>query len=239
MRRLLLNRRVLASGAVVGGLLAIALWPRAVPADAALVTRGPLVATVDEEGVTRVRERFVVSSPVAGRVLRIELEPGDPIKRGDVVARLRAEAPPLLDERTRAETTAAADAAKATLGRARAEEERARATEVQLNRDLGRIRELARSRVVSSQELEARETEARAAEETVAAAVFAVKAANADLQRALAHAKPADVAAGGRVVTIQAPADGVVLKRMRESESVVPPGDVLLEIGDPRCLEIV
>src|SRR6186997_34963 len=106
MRRLLFNRRVLISLAVVAGLLAVALWPKTVPVDVGTASRGPLVITVDEEGMTRIRDRFVVSSPVAGRVLRIELEPGDCVTRGQVVARVRPEAPPLLDARTRAEAEA-------------------------------------------------------------------------------------------------------------------------------------
>src|SRR5262249_47678463 len=117
---------MLISAAVVGGLLAVALWPRAVQVEVGQVTRGPLVVTVDEEGVTRVRDRFVVSSPLAGRVLRIELEPGDLVKRGQPVARVRAEAPPLLDARSRAEGQAAVDSARAALGRAKAPEQLAR-----------------------------------------------------------------------------------------------------------------
>ena len=239
MRKLLFNRRVLISVAVVGGLLAVALWPTTVPVELGAVSRGPLMVTVDEEGMTRVRDRFVVSSPVAGRVLRIELEPGDAVKRGQVVARVRAEAPPLLDERTRAEAQAAIESARAALGRARAEEQRARATLAQLQRELTRIRELAQNRVVAAQELEAREAEAKVAEESVNAAVFAVQAATSELQRAQARLAPSTPDAAGRVVTVTAPADGVVLKRLRESESVVPPGDPLIEIGDPHRLEIV
>ena len=239
MRRLLFNRRVLISLAVIGTLLAVALWPRALPVDVGTVTRGPLVVTVDEEGMTRVRDRFVVSSPVGGRVLRIELEPGDAVKRAQVVARVRAEAAPLLDERSRAEAQAAVERARAALGRARAEEQRARTALAQLQRELTRIRELAKSRVVSSQELEAREADARVAEESVNAAVFAVRAAGSELQAAQARLTPTNTSTLGRVVTVSAPVDGVVLKRMRESESVVPPGDPLLEIGDPRQLEIV
>ena len=239
MRKLLFNRRVLISVAVVGGLLAVALWPRRVPVETATLTRGPLMVTIDEEGVTRVRDRFVVSSPVGGRVLRIELEPGDPVKRGQIVARVRAEAPPLLDERTRAEGQAAIESARAALGRARAEEQRARATLSQLQRELTRLRELANSRVISAQELDAREAEAKVAEESVNAAVFAVQAATSELQRAQARVAAPGTDRSGRVVSVQAPADGVVLKRLRESESVVPPGDPLVEIGDPHQLEIV
>ncbi len=239
MRRLLLNPRLLSAAAAVGGLLAVALWPRAALVEVASVSRGPLVVTVDEEGVTRVRDRYIVSSPVAGRILRIELEPGDAVTRGQIVARLRAEAPPLLDERTRAEAQAAAESARAALGRARADEQRIRATLVQLQRELGRIRELAQSRVVSSQELEAREADAKVAEELVNAAVFAVQASTSELQRANARLAPTNPDRVGRVVTVNAPVDGVVLKRVRESESMVPAGDPLLEIGDPHRLEIV
>jgi len=239
MRKLLFNRRVLIPVLVVGGLLAVALWPKTVGVELGVVSRGPLMVTVDEEGMTRVRDRFVVSSPVAGRVLRIELEPGDTVTRGQVVAHVRAETPPLLDERTRAEAQAAIESARAALGRARAEEQRARATLAQLQRELTRIRELAQNRVVSAQELEAREAEAKVAEESVNAAVFAVQAATSALQGAQARLAPPTRDAAGRVVSVTAPADGVVLKRLRESESVVPPGDPLIEIGDPHRLEIV
>jgi len=239
MRKLLFNRRVLIPVLVVGGLLAVALWPKTVGVELGVVSRGPLMVTVDEEGMTRVRDRFVVSSPVAGRVLRIELEPGDTVTRGQVVAHVRAETPPLLDERTRAEAQAAIESARAALGRARAEEQRARATLAQLQRELTRIRELAQNRVVSAQELESREAEAKVAEESVNAAVFAVQAATSTLQGAQARLAPPTRDAAGRVVSVTAPADGVVLKRLRESESVVPPGDPLIEIGDPHRLEIV
>ena len=95
---LLRNRRVLFVAAIVLALLAVALWPQAIEVDAETVARGPLVVTIDEEGETRVHHRFVVSAPVSGRVLRIELEPGDLVERDKtVVARLQADAPPLLD----------------------------------------------------------------------------------------------------------------------------------------------
>jgi HlyD family secretion protein len=239
VRRLLLNRRVWISVGLVAALLAIALWPTAAPVDVGGVSRGSLVVTVDDEGMTRVRDRFVVSSPVAGRVLRIELEPGDPVTRGQMVAQVRAEPAPLLDERSRAEAQAAVERAQAALGRARAEEQRARAALSQLERELARIRELAKSRVVSRQELETREADARVAEESVNAAVFAVRASASELQAAQARLTPTNTRTLGRVVPINAPVDGVVLKRLRESESIVPAGDPLLEIGDPRQLEIV
>src|SRR5262245_5434611 len=199
MLRLLFNRRVLLIAAGVGILLAIALWPKTIPVDVGTVSRGPLVVTIDDEGTTRVRDRFVVSSPVAGRVLRIELEPGDAVKRGQVVARIRAETPPLLDERTRAEGQAAIESARAALGRARADEQRGRATLAHLQREVTRVRGLVQAGALSTQELEARETEAKVAEESANAAAFAVQAATSELQRALARLAPSNPGTAGRV----------------------------------------
>jgi HlyD family secretion protein len=239
MFRLLVNRRVLGFAAVIAGLLAVVLWPTAVQVDVAAVSKGPLVVTVDEEGVTRVRDRFVVSAPVSGRVLRIKLEPGDCVTRGQVVARLRAEAPPLLDARTRSEAEAVVESARAALGRARAEEQRARATLAQARRDLARVGALVEDRVIAKQEFEIHQSNVHVAEETANAAEFAVRAATSELQRAEARLAPTRPEASGRVVSVTAPVDGVVLKRVRESETVVPAGDPLIEIGDPGQLEIV
>ena len=239
MRRFLLNRRVWIAVLVVAGLLAVALWPTTIAVDTGVVVRGPLVVTVNEEGMTRVRERFVVSSPVHGRVLRIELEPGDPVRHGQVVARVRAEPPPLLDERARAEAQAAVASARAALGRARAEEQRARTALAQQRRDLERVRELAKSQLVSVQELDAREAEVKVAEESLNAAVFAAHAATSELQRAQARLAPTAPETGGRVVPVTSPVTGTVLRRLRESESIVPAGDPLVEVGDPGDLEIV
>ena len=107
MRRLLKNWRFLAAVLVVLGLVAVALWPEAVEVDVVHAAKGPLQVTIDEEGETRVRERFLISAPVAGRVQRIDLEPGDTVVRGrTVLARIAAAPPTLLDPRTQAELNA-------------------------------------------------------------------------------------------------------------------------------------
>ena len=134
---------------------------------------GPLRVTIDEEGETRIRRRFVVSTPVAGRVLRIDLEPGDPIKRGGVVARVQPEPPALLDARTRAEAEAAVVAARAALNRSRAEESGARAARDLAQTELRRARELDAAGLTTRQALEMQEAQARTAEEDVRAAAFA------------------------------------------------------------------
>jgi HlyD family secretion protein len=239
MLRLLKNPRVLVAAAIVGGLLTVALWPTTTAVDLAAVSRGPLTVTIDEEGMTRVRERFVVSAPVAGRVLRIELEPGDSVKRGATVASVRAEAPPLLDTRARAEAEAAIESARAALGRARAEAERARTALQFATREHERAKALAQDGLITTQSVETREADVKTAQESVSAAEFAVKAAESELQRAQTRLAPSRLDQAGRVFAVMSPADGVVLKRLRESETIVPAGEALLEIGNPGQLEIV
>jgi HlyD family secretion protein len=239
MYQALTNRRVLFAVAAVGGLLAMAFWPETVPVDVATVSRGALVVTIDEEGRTRVRDRFVVSAPVAGRVLRIGLEPGDPVRRGDVVARIQSAPAPLLDARIRAEGQAAVESAGAALERARAEEQGARAALAQAERERARSRTLANAGALPAQDADAREADARLAREAANAAASAVRAAEAERDRARVRlAAPSPRTNGGSVAVI-APVDGVVLRRLRESESSVPAGEPLLELGDPSRLEIV
>jgi HlyD family secretion protein len=235
------NRRVQIGVLIVGALLAVALWPETTPVDAAAAERGRIVVTVDEEGQTRVRDRYVVSAPVAGRVLRIELEPGDPVKEGDVVARVRPEMPALLDPRTRAEAQAALDSARAVLGRARADEQRARTTQKRTESDLERTKQLRAAGLATAQELDLAQADAAAAAEAARAAAYAVRAATADVERAQARLRTpaASNSSSTRAVEVRAPAGGVILRRLRESESVVPGGEPLLEIGDPNELEIV
>jgi HlyD family secretion protein len=223
--------------ALVGAIAVAAMWPEPMPIDVAPVLRGPIQVTVNAEGMTRVRERFVVSAPVAGRLERIELDPGDPVVRGRTVVRLVPASPPLLDARTRTELTAAVESARAVEGQVRAERDRAAATQDRARSSLRRLASLTAAGAVAPDELEAAETAARHADSAVRAAEFAAAKAVHDLE--LARARLRAPLARGAAVEVTAPADGVVLRRLRESESVVPAGEPLLEIGDPRQLEIV
>jgi HlyD family secretion protein len=240
MRRLIANWRLMGTVLVVLAILAAALWPESVEVDVARVERGPLRVTIDEEGETRVRERFVVSAPVAGRLQRIELEPGDPVVRGQtVLARLTPAPPTLLDVRTQAELAAAAEAARAAAGQARAERERASAALERARSLLRRQEGLAEAGAISRDELEATQTSVRTAEEALRAAEFNVNRAEFDVQMARARLQPAAPSGTGRTIDILSPIDGVVLKQVRESESVVQPGEPLLEVGDAGRLEVV
>ena len=225
MIRLLKKPSVLIVIGLVLFLTVLIAWPKAASVDTAAVERGALRVTVDEEGETRVRDRFVVSAPVSGRVLRIELEPGDAVQRGKtVIATFRPGDPTLLDARARAEAEAAVKAAQAAHARARSAAALARS-------ELERHQKLAQEAIVSREILDLKENEARTA---------ALAAAGAEHELAIARARLLSTGTGGsEPIEIRSPIAGVVLKRLRESEAVVPAGERLLELGDPGKLEIV
>ena len=238
MRRLLAHWRTVAVVLLVAAILAVALWPESVEVDVARAARAALQVTIDEEGETRVRDRFVVSAPVAGRLQRIDLEPGDPVRRGEtVVARLTPAPPALLDARMQMELSAAVDSARAALGQAQAERARTEATLDRSRSTLQRQERLVEAGAISLDDLEAAQTAVRAADEGHKAARFNVTVAQAQLEAARARLQRPET--GARAVDVVSPVDGVVLKRFRESETVVPAGEPLVEVGDPAGIEVV
>jgi len=236
--RFLKNKRLLAAVLVVAGIAAVAVWPESMEVTVVRAARGPMQVTVDEDGETRVRDRFRVTAPVSGRVHRIEIEPGDAVIRGKtLLARITPAESPLLDPRTRSELQAAVDAAAASVGQARAERERAATTVERARSTLRRQQELMKAGAIASDALEEAETALAVAEDALRAAEFTERRAQSELQ--LARARLSAPSASGRSVEVLSPIDGTVLRRLRESEGVVPVGEPLLEIGEPGRLEIV
>lgn len=243
-------RRRGASGAVVA-LAAVLVWwvfrPAPVRVEVGRVERGRLVVTVDEEGETRVRDRFVVAAPIAGRLARLTLEPGDAVHQGAVVARMH---PVPLDPRTRAESVARLEAAEAALRETNAQVENARAAFEQAQRSANRARQLGRTGTIGKEEQERVELDETLRGKELEATQFAERAAAYNLEAA----KAAVMAPGGDggqamvaacesgepgCIELRSPVDGRVLRVPEKSERVVAPGEPLLEIGDASHLEIV
>jgi HlyD family secretion protein len=239
--------------AVLGAALAWAFWPRAVPVDVATVVRGPMRVTVDEDGRTRIKERYVVSAPLAGRTLRTQLHPGDPVAAGrTVVAAIEPTDPALLDVRAQAEAEARLNAATAARDQAVPRLERARAAHDYAAGDLRRVRRTFETRSGTGRELDAAEEKERAAYQELRAAEFALRIAEYErdlAQAALKHTRPdggaravpadsAGVDPGKTRFEIRSPIGGRVLRVFQESSTVVTPGTRLLEVGDPADLEV-
>jgi HlyD family secretion protein len=220
-------------------LLLWAFLPRPVPVETAKVSRGPLRVTVEEEGKARLRDRFVVSAPVTGYARRVDLEVGDPVKRGQGVAEIDPMRVEGLDPRARAAAQARVSAAGAAL---RAAEERVReaaAADEYASARLERTRRLTEAGLTTKDALEQAASEAERASAATRSAEAATDAARHDLEAAKAALTRAGTTDGraGRV-TVRSPATGRVVAVRHESEGVVPAGTPLLEIGDPDHLEV-
>jgi HlyD family secretion protein len=225
-------------------LLAWLFRPAAVPVDLVAVDRGPLTVSVSDDGETRVRDMYVVSAPVPGRMRRIELEVGDPVVADQtLVARIEPSDPSFLDVRSAAEARANVDAAAAARTHAEAQVRRVQAELDFARAEYERIRALARSHTVSENELDSAQRRARTAEAALAEAQAERKVRDSEYQVARARLL-APSAARGRVadcdcVSVYSPVSGQVLRIVNESEGVVASGTPLVEVGNPGLLEVV
>ena len=236
--RLFKNKKLIAAVLIVAGIVGVALWPESMEVSVVHAERGPMQVTVDEDGETRVRDRFLITAPVSGRVQRIEIEPGDMVVRGrTVVARITPAESPLLDPRTRSELQASIEAATAAVGQAKAERQRAATALERARTTLRRQQELMKAGAIAADALDAAETTVATSDDAVRAAEFTERRAESELQ--LARARLSAPSTSGRSVDVLSPIDGTVLKRLRESEGTVPVGEPLLEIGEPGRMEIV
>jgi HlyD family secretion protein len=242
--RISVRRIGIAVGIILtAAVVAWAVMPGAVPVETALVTRGRFVASVDEDGKTRVRERYVVAAPLAGRLGRIRFKVGDQIKVDEAVATITPPPAPLMDPRTRQEVEERLGAAEATLERAKAVVERARAQSDQANTDFKRTQALADRGVATAQALEHAELAVRLADRDLRAAEFLDHAAEHELSQMRAllarYSGSTNADQPAESWNLAAPVSGLVLRVAQESETIVQPGTPLLDIGDPNDLEIV
>jgi len=225
--------------AAVAALVAWSLQPRPVAVEVARVAQGPFEQAIVDDGKTRVRERYVISAPLAGRVERISLEAGDTVRAGEVVAQLTPTAPAFLDERTVRELQARIGAAEAQLARARAEKQKVLAQRDQARADLARQEKLATEGFVSATAHEQAELALRTVDRAVDSAAYAEDAARHELEQAKAamtRFRSNDPTARWEVTS---PVNGSVLKVMQKSEAPVALGSPLLEVADARSLEAV
>lgn len=240
-----LKRAALVAGAAaIVAAFAYALKEKPVLVDVAEISRGPMKVTVRQEAQTRVRDVYTVSAPIAGNLDRIVIEEGSRVEAGKtVIGAIRPLDPPLIDERSRAELTAARDAAQAAVAIARVDLKRSQNGLDQARSDLERAKQLATTRIISSSTLQKSTTAVQDAEAQVQASLAAIALRQAELATAEARLiRPEDQRLNdpsGCCVDITAPVDGVVLNIFAKSEQPVQTGVKIAEIGDPSKLEIV
>ncbi len=251
------NWKSRAAWALVLGLVVLGLawfaWPRAIAADLAAVTKGPMEVAIDDEAKTRVRHVYTVSAPVAGKVLRIShplgdqgisVHVGDQVKAAEtVVAIMQPTVPSFLDVRSREELQAMLTAADAAVALAEAEVRRVEAALEFSRSELRRAEALARTNAIAERALEKARFDVRINEAALASAQAQLEVRRSERGTVAARLIDPSTAApeksSGCCIQLRAPVTGVVLRIIQDSEAVVPAGAPLIEIGDPLDLEVI
>lgn len=205
--------------------LAYAFWPSAIAIDTGKVTRGPMEVGMTDDGVTRAKDVFVVSAPVTGYLSRIELEVGDPVTRGQPIARMTGPPSAPLDPRSQ-------QGLQAALVAARASESGQAAALAQSRRDLSRAEQLSRRGFLPRAQLEAARTR-------VSTDQAALAQARAEVDRIRAGVAAPTGTMASAAVAVRAPASGSVLSVINESAGIVMEGTPIVSIGDPGRIEVV
>ena len=214
----------------------LALRERPLEVDTAAVRQGTLQVTVDAEGKTRVRDRYVLTAPVTGRLQRVDLPEGAHVRAGQIIARI---APVPLDARTLRQTEARVAAAQSLARDADTRVRQARATLDQERRAARRVERLVSAGALAERDGEDAALLVRLREEDLAAAEARARAAASDVDQARAALIAVGGGASSTFVLVRAPADGCVLRVPERSERVVPAGATIAEVGDRNALELV
>ncbi|MBV2186498.1 MAG: HlyD family efflux transporter periplasmic adaptor subunit [Rhizobium sp.] len=232
----------IAIGAIVAG-FAYALREKPQLVDVGVVTRGPMRVTVSQEGVTRVRDVYAVSSPIAGHLARTVLDEGDAVKANlTVVAAIHPLDPPLIDSRSQAELIAARDASRAAVSMAEIDLKRLQ-SDLQFARDnLKRAQALAKTNFLAQSTLQKAGTDVQVLEAQIGSAEAAIELRKAELAsaeaRLISPGDPNRKSEASCCVYLTAPVDGVILSVFARSEQPVAIGTKIAEIGDPADLEV-
>ena len=225
---------------VIIGLLAWGFWPQPVPVEAMPVIRAPLTVTIEEEGRTRVIDRYIISAPVDGVACRVQLDVGDPVEQGQVLLSIMPLESQVLDPRSRAQAEAKVAAAKSVLRAAKEQARAAAAAEQLAATELKRKRPLMDKELISRDVYDKAVTEVKTTTAARRSAEFNVKVAKHELRSArmvLDYAKNSPLDPAERL-PIRSPITGKILKVPHECEGPVRTGEPLLEVGDPSILEI-
>ena len=212
--------------------------------DLGMVDTGPLEVSIAEEGETRVRDVYELSSPLMGRVLRLEVEAGDAVAAAEtVIAKIEPSDPNFLDLRSEEEAKAAVKTSEAELTLAKAQLNEAESELEFAFTELERAQRLVDRKLVSQRELDQASKNYKTKAASVKTAQASIRARESELAQAKARlVTPIDVRGSNKeckCLSLFAPATGKILRVLHESEGVIEAGDVLVEIGDTADLEVV
>jgi len=221
---------------IVISALVLAFRPRPVSVQVATADIGPLQQTVDEEGKTRMHDHFTLASTVAGKLRRVELHAGDPVRAGDIITWVD---PTPIDPRQTAVLQARLDAARASQRQAGADVGRAQAENDQAAIELERARKLFEHGVASREAYDKAINSAAAAAKQLESAKSGAESAAFQVKEADAALMSQSRADTSLPVPIKTPVAGRILRLMEQSERVISAGAPIVEIGYTPRLEVV
>lgn len=224
----------------LGGLLAWAFAPRAIEVEVAPVTRGAFEAGIEEDARTQLRDRYLVSAPLAGRMQRIALREGDSVAAGAALATLVPMLPAMLDERALGEQRARVEAAQAGVAQAQSRIDSARVALERTRVEMRRTEQLAQQGFVAPAKLDGDRLAQQAAQKELEGAIEGGHVARHLLQQSRAALQVVTAQGGGAGgFVVRAPVAGRVLKIHHTSETVLALGAPLLDLGDTGAMEVV
>ncbi|WP_029407372.1 efflux RND transporter periplasmic adaptor subunit [Thiomicrorhabdus sp. Milos-T2] len=223
------------------GLLIWGFWPKPIMVETTTVKKAPLTITIQEDGKTRVIDRYVISSPVNGMTCRMHLNVGDNVTQGQNLLAITPLESQVLDARSRAQAEAQVMAARASLQSAKQQAIASQATAKLAQEKVQRFKPLLQKGLISQETFDEAKTATITANSQQRSAKFAVEVANFELQAALttleySAAKPQKQNVDR--VAVKSPITGKILKVTRQCEGPVTTGQALLEVGDPTALEV-
>lgn len=227
---------------LIAGALIYGFLPRPVPVETVTVSRGALQVVIEEEGKTRLKDRFEISAPVAGTLCRLDWHVGDPVKAGQRLCEITPLKSVLLDPRSKADAEDRVLAAEAALRTAQARVTADAASAEFARSEYNRIKQVYDKKLISRSDLERAEAEKRRANATLESSRFTAENARYSLEEArnaLSHFATEDEDITSEHVMIHSPVDGQVLAIYKESEGTVAAGQVLMEVGNAQALEVV
>ncbi len=225
---------------IVAALLVYGFLPKTRDVEIVSVKRGPLQITIEEEGRTRLKDRFTISTPTAGYLRRIHMKVGDVVKRGQVVAILEPLQSQALDPRSRATAEAAVTSAEAALKAATEREKVTVADAAYLEQRRERLKVLYDKGSIAKDQFDQINSEAQKARALQLSAVAEVNVAKSELERAKVTLRNfSSVKESGNIVEIRSPVSGAVFRVYQESEGAVNIGTPLIDVGDADNLEVL
>lgn len=226
--------------ALVVALLIWGFWPQPVLVETIKVRSAPLTIAIEEEGRTRVIDRYIISAPVDGVACRVQLNVGDEVEQGQTLLSITPLASQVLDPRSRAQAKARVSASESALHSAEEQASAAAAAASFATTELERLKPLVDKGVISHEAFDKAATDVQTTAAAKRAADFNVDVARYELQAAR-HVLEYTAGSNGEPpvrVPVKSPVTGRILKLVRECEGPVRTGEPFLEVGNPAALEV-